>query len=218
VAVKLIADELILLAIYPANGGWPVGADGMPRPPRYVGPAVAVALLAELALMGVISVDGDRVLSTGREVRGQQELAGTAAMIMGESRARPAAWWGMRVAATAPERYRLEVLRRRTSLLAFEYPIRRILRSTSEPRWFVPEDNAAIVSAVDRMDHALRTRVADERTTALLALVHACELHRAYFKDRSRRERERQIRGLVDGHWVWRAAQRCVAAVDSAAR
>jgi hypothetical protein len=149
--------------------------------------------------MGVISVDGDRVLSTGREVRGQQELAGTAAMIMGESRARPAAWWGMRVAATAPERYRLEVLRRRTSLLAFEYPIRRILRSTSEPRWFVPEDNAAIVSAVDRMDHALRTRVADERTTALLALVHACELHRAYFKDRSRRERERQIRALWTG-------------------
>jgi hypothetical protein len=51
----------------------------------------------------------------------------------------------------------------------------------------------------------------DERAVALLAVIHACGLHRAYFKDLTRRDREHRIRRLVRRHWAWRAARSCVA-------
>ena len=213
----LVADELVLLALYPSDVGWRRGHAAVPDPPSWLGAGVAVALLAELALMGAIVIDSGRVVATNPQVSDDAELRETIAQIATHRKRRQADWWGLHLAAGKPEVRRLAHLHQRNLILDHQAVIRRPWWTTTTSTWFVPEDCSTVVHALDRLRAALRFADGDERTIALLAVVHACGLHRAYFKDLTRRERERQIRSLVRRHWAWRAARSCVAAASLSA-
>src|SRR5262245_56847493 len=114
----LIADEFVLLALYSDFLGWPVGSDGALRVPAYLRAGVSVALLAELAISGVVTVKDNQVVATGREVRGDDELRELATRIAADPKSRTAEWWGVRLAAEEPELRRLTVLRERGAILA----------------------------------------------------------------------------------------------------
>jgi hypothetical protein len=226
VVLGSIADEVVMLALYPDNDGWPVGADGLPRVPSYLRAAVSVALLADLAVAGAIAISGainggadgiggggERVSGTGRGVLADAESAALAARIA----ARPgqtADYWVAQIYAGEPQRRRLVLLHRQGLILEYEREVRRLWWSRTVRRWFVREDDSVTALTVRRLGDALRAGKADERTTALLAVVHASGVHRGYFKDLDPRERERRITNLVGAHWVWRVARRGAAGVD----
>lgn len=208
-AAGSIADELILLALYPDNDGWPVGADGTAREPWYLQAAVSVAVLADLAVSGAISVGGGRVSNTGRGVDSDEELGELATRIAKRPGLTPE-YWALEIYADEPQRRRLALLRQRHLILEYEREARRLWRSKTVRRWFVREDDALTALTVRRLGDVLHTGKADESTTTLLAIVGACGLHRKYFKDLDRGEREQRIRHLVSGHWAWQTTKRCL--------
>jgi hypothetical protein len=205
VAASLIADEFVLLALYASYEGWPLRSDGVPEFPPYLDLGVSVALLAELAVMGAVVIDGGRVVATGRKVSGNADLGELAAQIADHPKRRSAAWWGLNVADAGPALRQLFALRRRGSILEYERVVRHLWWSRTVPSWFVREDDSTVALALDRLNAALDRGKADERTRALLAVVHGCGVDRAYFKNMSRREREHRIRRLIRQHWARRA-------------
>lgn len=222
-----IADELILLALFPDNDGWPVGRDGLPRVPAYLRAGVSVALLADLAVAGAITVDstgdkagdkpgdkpGDRVTPTGRDVSADPELSELAARIARLPGQTPE-YWAEQIYLGEPERRHLQLLRRQNLILDYERTVRRLWWSRTQRRWFVREDDSVTELIARRLSEALRTGEADERTTTLLAIVHSCGLQREYFKNLDRREREQRIRAIVGRHWTWRVTRRCLSTVN----
>jgi hypothetical protein len=218
-----IADELILLALFPDNDGWPVGHDGLPRVPSYLRAAVSVALLADLAVAGAVTVGGaddragdkagDRVTPTGRDVSADPELSELAAGIARLPGQTPE-YWAVQIYLGEPERRHLQLLRRQNLILDYERTVRRLWWSRTERRWFVREDDSVTELIARRLSGALRTGEADERTTTLLAIVHSCGLQRQYFKNLDRREREQRIRAIIGRHWAWRATRRCLSTVN----
>jgi Golgi phosphoprotein 3 (GPP34) len=217
VVAVLLADEFVLLALSPTNDGWRLGPDGVPRTPWYLGPAVSMALLAELAVMGAVAVDDGRVVATGHPVSGDSELRATAAQLADHPKRRSTAWWGRRLAAARPDVRRLVALRGRGAILEYERVVRHLWWSRTVPSWFVREDDSATALILCRLRAALDTGNADERTTALLALLHACGLHRDYFKDLTHREREQRVQRLARRHWAWRATTNCLATISTPA-
>lgn len=215
-----IADELILLALSPDDGGWPVGCDGMPRVPSYLRAGVSVALLADLAVVGAITVGdngsgkaGDRVTPTGLDVSADPELNELATRIARLPGQTPE-YWAVQIYLGEPELSHLRMLRRQNLILEYERTVRRLWWSRPVRRWFVREDDSVTELITRRLSEAVRTGEADERTTTLLAIVHSCGLQREYFKNLDRRQREQRIRAVVGGHWAWRATRRCLATLN----
>jgi hypothetical protein len=208
VSAGSIADDLILLALFPATDGWPIDDHGTLRVPSFLQAGVSVALLADLVLVGAVDVTGpgDHVSRTGRGVFGDAELSALAARIAvrpGQS----AAYWAAQISAGGPEHRLLLSMRQRNLLLEYERDTGRLWWSKSVRRLFVREDDAIIARTVGRLGDALRHGQADEYTTALLAIAAACGLPRQYFQDVDKRERERRVHGLVGHHWAARATR-----------
>ena len=207
-----MADELVLLALGSDYEGWPLRSDGTPNTPPYLGPGVGVALLAELAVTGAITVDEGRVVAGPVTIGGSGELRSVASRIAEQPRHRSAAWWAQRLAAERPDLRRLEALKQRNLILEYERVARRVWRTGPGRYWFVPENSSTLNLIVGRLKRAMHAGEADGWTAALLAIVHACGVHRAYFRNLNRRERERRIRRIADKHWSHRAAASAVTA------
>ena len=168
-----------------------------------------MALLADLAVAGAIKVCGDGVSRTGQPVHGDADLTELADRIADRPGKTPE-YWALQLYAGKPERSRLASLRRQNLILEYEYQARLLWWSSTVRRQLVREDDAVITLTVQRISRALGGGEADEATIALLAIVHACGLHRAYFKNFDRRQREQRISHLVGGHWAGRATRQCL--------
>ena len=213
----VIADEFILMALAPSNEGWLVGADGVPIAPPHVAPGVSAALLAELALAGAIDATGRTLSVIGPRAGADDGLAETLAWIARQSRPRSPDWWVDRLAATGPERGRLVELHRRGWVHAYPGSRRGLTGTRPATYWFIREDDTRTPALVDRLRAGLQAGRADDRTTALLAVMQACQVHRAYFKDWDEREREQRVQALTAGHWVGAALRRHLGAATTTA-
>lgn len=97
--------------------------------------------------------------------------------------------------------------RRHGTLLVVEYlqPTRTLFGTTKQvKRWHAPEGGSE-EWLLDRLRAALRSGHADERTTMLLALVHASGLHRRWFREYGAAELDRRTALVLKGSWVDRA-------------
>jgi hypothetical protein len=179
-----LAEQFVLLALAPRNDGWRVSSDGVPGVPGGVDTAAAGLLLAERVMAGEV------VFTAGG---GAREEASHIA----------------RLARDRPGRRALIGLRQRGMVREYETIRGRLVRR-NVAYWFVPEDDSAAFLIVRRLRKALDDGVADEPSAVLLGVMRAYGLHRSYFRDLSRRERERVIQRAIGDHWVGVAVRRAL--------
>ncbi len=188
----LLADELLLLAIAAENEGWGVEPDGRPIVDPGLTVAAAVAVLADLALLGRV-VPGREVV--GVESTGDADLDAALGVVATEEQAMAA--WVRAVAGARPDLARLDRLRADRVLTEYESVAARPAR-----RLFSPEIGVE-VPILDRARQAMKRGAADERTTALLALLRATGLHGLWFREMSTEELDRRLAAVIPADdWI----------------
>lgn len=115
------------------------------------------------------------------------------------------------VAAGRPHLRRIAALREQGRVVVCERPARGLFHDRTVTRLSAPEYGAEY-AIVDRLLTALRGLPAHHDTVALLAIMRACDLHRRWFRDLSRRERARKIDGLTRDHWLRVAVESAIVA------
>ncbi len=199
----LLADELLLLAIAAENEGWGLEDDGRPIVDPRMTVASAVAVLADLALLGRV-VPGREVV--GVESTGDADLDAALGVVAVQEPAMSA--WVRAVADTRPDVARLDRLRAKRVLT--EYDSR---AATPARRLFSPEIGVE-GPILDRLGRALKQGAGDERTVALLALLRATGLHERWFRGISTRERDRGFATVIPpGDWIGGAVYTGVSAL-----
>jgi hypothetical protein len=198
---RLIADDLVFLAVAAELSGWLLGPGGEPDVPPGLGLAVAGALLADLYSLGRISVSGDEVLGSPGRPAGDADLDGACDRVMAERPRRSVRWWVRGLAAAHPELRRLDVLHRAGLLSQYDKPAGPGPRSRTARYVFAP-DYGYEGPLLDRLNAARRGEEADGRTLLLLAVVRAYGLHRQWFRDLPLADVERQLDAVLRGSWI----------------
>ncbi|GAB1510496.1 GPP34 family phosphoprotein [Actinophytocola sp. KF-1] len=188
----LLVDELLLLAVAAENEGWGLAPDGQPVVAPRMTVAAAVAVLADLALLGRV-VPGREVVDV--ESTGDADLDAALGVVAAQEQAIAA--WVRAVAATRPDLARLSRLR--ADRVLTEYDSR---AATPARRLFAPEDGPE-VAILGRLHRALARGSGDPSTVALAELVRATGLHERWFRGTSAQERESRLAALLpaDG-WI----------------
>lgn len=198
---RLIADDLVFLAVAAELSGWPLGPGGEPDVPPGLDLAVAGALLADLYSLGRISVSREEVLGSPGRPTGDADLDGACDRIMAERSRRPVGWWVRGFAATHPELRRLDVLHRAGLVTEYDKPVGPGPRSRTARYVFAPEYGYE-GPLLDRLNAARRGEAADDRTLLLLAVIRAYGLHRQWFRDLPFADVERQLDAVLRGSWI----------------
>jgi Golgi phosphoprotein 3 (GPP34) len=198
---RLIADDLVFLAVAAELSGWPLGRGGEPDVPPGLGLAVAGALLADLYLLGRISVGREEVLGWPGRPTGHADLDGACDRIMAERSRRPVGWWVRGLAATRPELRRISVLRRAGLITEYAKPAGPGVRARTSRYIFAPEYGYE-GPLLDQLNAARRGAGADGRTLLLLAVVRAYGLHAQWFRDLPFADVERQLDAVLRGSWI----------------
>jgi hypothetical protein len=186
-----LADRFLLLALASDSDGWPLGRDGRPEVPTVYRLGAAAALLAELAVRGRIIPDR-RVALRNPALTGNAELDSALHVVPPDGRRVEQC-----VAAIATGRPDFERLHRmRTFGLLHIYP-------RHGRNWlFVRETTTTFDEIVAPLHAAMRDGRCDEQTRALLALLRASGLHRAWLKGLPPAEREGRLRALLPNDWL----------------
>jgi Golgi phosphoprotein 3 (GPP34) len=196
-----MADELLLLALCASEHGWPIGPDGRPRVPSGLDTGMAGTMLADLVLMGRVVREGDRIVRAVSRSAGDPDLDAALDRIAAETKVRTTTWWVRRFCGDAPHLRRLPALQTSALVTVYERPVRGFFRTRTISHLFARE-NGPEDAIMARLRAALDGDGADDRTIALLAIMHSCGMHRRWFRDLSTRERERRIRHLTRGNWA----------------
>jgi hypothetical protein len=209
-----IADELLLVALCASHHGWRLGRDGQPRVPADLDSMVATAELAELVARGRLAHRGAFLDAVNSAATGDAGLDAALSRIANAYPLRTDASWMAELSRTRPDKRRLTQLHGRGRVLEYKRPGRRLFYARAVRCWFAPEDGPERV-ILDVLGRALHEGRADERTTAALAVMHAYGLHRPWFRNLSRREREQRFQMIIRDSWITRRARKI--ASDNAA-
>ncbi|MDT0317278.1 GOLPH3/VPS74 family protein [Streptomyces millisiae] len=185
---------------------------GTAKESEKAGWAIAAASLVELALAGRIDVTDDRVTVLDPTPLGQPVLDAALAGIAGREMPAGTRHWIERLkkeAAAGASAGLLEkglVREERKKVLGI-FPVRRY-----------PEADGSVEAAVrERLDAVvLRGATPDERTAALVALLHGAKLHRLALPDADKRTVETNMAAIADGQWSATAVRRVVKAAEDA--
>ncbi|MGI5268260.1 GOLPH3/VPS74 family protein [Nonomuraea sp. CA-218870] len=195
-----IAEEILLLAFGEDDGRQLLSA-------IQLDPAVAGALLAELALGERIALRDKKVTVLDPAPMGDDELDGALARIAGSPKERKPAWWVQQL-QSGKLRTRLLTRLAGAGVLAEErVRVFGIFRTT---RW--PELDGAVEARVrERVAAALGGAEPDPRTAVLIAVMHAAKLDRKAFPGADK-ERVKQI---ASGAWEAEAVAQTIAAINA---
>lgn len=199
----LLAEELALLAYDDVTG--------KPGMNVYLPYGLGGALLADLALAGKVTLDAKRVQVADTSSAGDQLLDDAAGRIV----TRP---------GHKPEWY-VERLRKGVR----EAVVRRLVASgvlrEEEGRTFLIFSTTVHPAADPRPEQEVRQRLdaavmpgarPDERTVALAALVHACQLDRKVFTSASGRELRDRLKQFTESDWASKATRQAIQTVQAA--
>ncbi|WP_433436065.1 GOLPH3/VPS74 family protein [Nonomuraea sp. CA-141351] len=195
-----IAEEVLLLAY---------SEDGMPLITwTQLDPALAGAILAELAIRGRVELSDEKVTLKDASPLGDAELDAALARIASESTDGKPVWWIQQL-RSAELRGRL-LSRLAESGVLSEQREKAIIFTTT--RW--PETDPSVKGEVrDRVHSVLAGADPDARTAALIAIAHAAKLDRRVFPEAS----EQRINEIVTGAWAGDAVARTVISLQAAA-
>ncbi|MGR6913329.1 GOLPH3/VPS74 family protein [[Actinomadura] parvosata] len=199
-----IAEELLLLA-YSDDKGKPLISV------TRLDPAIAGAILAELAVRGRIELTGrvrKRLAVTDPAPLGDPELDAALALIAAKSAGRGPVWW---VRKLQSHKLRDRLLSRLAAAGVLSERRGRVLGLFPVTRW--PEAHAGVEADVrERVSAVLAGARPDERTAALIAITRPAGLSRTAFGGASRR----RVKEIAKGAWAADAVARTIAAIESA--
>ncbi|MFB4269334.1 GPP34 family phosphoprotein [Nonomuraea sp. GTA35] len=201
-----IAEELLLLA-YSDDKGKPL-IDTM-----YLDPAVAGALLAELAVRDRVELTGRKLMGRKLVVKdptplGDEELDAVLALMAGRTSDRSPSWWVQKLQS---HKLRNRLLSRLAARGVLTERRGRALGLFPVTRW--PEAFPGVEADVrERASAVLAGAGPDDRTAALIALVHAAGLSRKAFPGADRK----RLKHIAEGAWAAAAVAQAIAAINSA--
>ncbi|MEV4014450.1 GPP34 family phosphoprotein [Nonomuraea angiospora] len=196
-----IAEELLLLAYNDEKGTQLVAG-------TQLDPALAGALLAELAVNGRLELSDKKVTVKDLSPLGDSELDATLARIAEEGKERKPAWWVQRL-QSAKLRKRLLTRLAESGVLTEQRG--KVLGVFPTTRW--PEASPDVEAAVrDRVAGALAGADPDARTAVLIAIAHAAKLDRKAFPEASKQ----RVKEIAEGAWTADAVAQTIAAIHAA--
>jgi hypothetical protein len=195
-----IAEELLLLAYNDEKGTQLVAG-------TQLDPALAGAILAELAVNGRLELSDKKVTVKDPSPLGDSELDATLARIAEEGKERKPAWWVQRL-QSAKLRKRLLTRLAESGVLTEQRG--KVLGIFPTTRW--PEASPDVEAAVrDRVAGALAGADPDARTAVLIAIAHAAKLDRKAFPEASRQ----RVKEIAEGAWTADAVAQTIAAINA---
>ncbi|MFI6741421.1 GPP34 family phosphoprotein [Nonomuraea sp. NPDC050451] len=196
-----IAEELLLLAYNDEKGTQLVAG-------TQLDPALAGALLAELAVNDRLELSDRKVTVKDPSPLGDAELDATLARIAEEGKERKPAWWVQRL-QSAKLRKRLLTRLAESGVLTEQRG--KVLGVFPTTRW--PEANPDVEAEVrDRVISALAGADPGARTAVLIAIAHAAKLDRKAFPGASRQ----RVKQIAEGAWTADAVAQTIAAINAA--
>ncbi|MEV4112734.1 GPP34 family phosphoprotein [Nonomuraea sp. NPDC049695] len=195
-----IAEELLLLTYNDEKGTQLVSG-------TQLDPALAGALLAELAVNGRLELSDKKVTVKDPSPLGDSEMDATLARIAEEGKERKPAWWVQRL-QSAKLRKRLLTRLAESGVLTEQRG--KVLGIFPTTRW--PEANPDVEAAVrDRVTSALAGADPDARTAVLIAIAHAAKLDRKAFPEASKQ----RVKEIAEGAWAADAVAQTIAAINA---
>jgi hypothetical protein len=196
-----IAEEILLLAHGEEDGRQLLAG-------TQLDPALAGALLAELALADRIELQEKKVLVKDATPLGDAELDAALARIAESGKERKPAWWVQRLQSS---KLRLRLLTRLAEAGVLTEERGKVLGIFPTTRW--PEADGSVEAQVrQRVAGALAGDAPDPRTAVLVAVTHAAKLDRKAFPGADK-ERVKQI---AAGAWEAEAVAQTIAAINAA--
>ncbi|WP_031074908.1 GOLPH3/VPS74 family protein [Streptomyces sp. NRRL WC-3742] len=171
--------------------------------------AIPGALLAELALAGRVVLEDGKVSAVGREPVGEPLLDGCLGRLVAWAEGRrtaKASDWLLKDRATAPSDTLARLVERglvteeRHKALGI-FPVRRYPEADGSVERALRERLAAVV---------LHGAEPDARTGALIALLHASDLHRSAFPDVPRKAVAPRFAEIAEGEWADRSVREAI--------
>ncbi|WP_345360379.1 GOLPH3/VPS74 family protein [Actinoallomurus liliacearum] len=199
-----LADELLLLALREEDGSALIGSAELDC-------GVAGALLAELALAERVQLVDGRVVAADQSPLGDPDLDGLLASITADGKPRKAEQW---VSRTRRDEIRKRRLGRLAAIGILEEREHKFLffKHTSYPE----RDPGPEQELRARLRAVLDGAPADERSGALLAIVHACRLDRKAFPDVDGKVLRGRVREITEEQWAGRAVAKVIASIHAA--
>ncbi|SDM09955.1 GOLPH3/VPS74 family protein [Nonomuraea jiangxiensis] len=195
-----IAEEFLLLAHSDQDGKQLI--DSM-----HLDPAVAGALLADLAIAGRIELAGKKLRVADPSPLGHPELDATLARIVQEGGDRRPAWWVHKL-QSGKLRNRLLTGLAEAGVLAERH--RKVLGVFPSTRW--PQVDPGVQADVrERVSAVLAGADPDARTAALIAITYAARFHRKAFPGADRK----RIKEIAEGVWTSAAVAKAIAAIQA---
>jgi Golgi phosphoprotein 3 len=204
-----LAEELLLLALNDEKGTvLMAGATGLPF-------GLAGALLVELIGAGLLRIEGKALVAAPAGSARDEILDGILSEVRIAKRTRDIKHWvgkvgrsGGKIRAKLADRLVAKgILRKEEGRLLLIFPTTRFPQINPMPEYGVRE----------RIRAALRGMTPpDERTAALISLVHACDLVGYFFEKGERREAKKKAKEISASQPVGSAVARTVEAVKAA--
>lgn len=199
-----LADELLLLALPEEGERALIGSTQLDC-------GVAGALLAELALAERVRLTDGLITVIDPSPLGDPDLDGLLQRIAQDDRPRKAEHWVGRIRREEVRKGRLARLAEGGVLEAREHKLL-FIRTT----YHVTRDPAYEREIRSRLRGLLDGAAADDRSTALLAIVHACRLDQKIFSDLDGRFLGRRVKEVTEDEWAGRAVAKVIASIQAA--
>ncbi|WP_245691291.1 GOLPH3/VPS74 family protein [Sinosporangium album] len=196
----MIAEELLLLA-YSEEEGKPLVSG------TQVDTALGGAVLAELAILGRVSLEGKKVVLQDSTPVGDDELDSALTKIAESRTERKPDWWVYKF-YTSKLRQRLLTRLAERGVLSEE----RVKVLGFIPLNRYPERDPSIEQAVRaRVTDVLGGAEPDERVAVLLSLLKACRLDRKAFPDADKQ----RIKEITEGEWAGAAVKKTIDSINA---
>ncbi|MQA94302.1 MAG: GPP34 family phosphoprotein [Streptosporangiales bacterium] len=201
-----LAEEFLLLA-YDESSGRPLAGG------TEINCGLAGSLLLELTLHGRVDLAHGRVAAIDRTPVGNPEVDTALDRIGDELKPRKADWWVRKLQGKELQRGLLDGLAQRGVLSEEQH---RVLGLFPVQR-FPERDPGPELAVRTRLADTLRgVQQADDRTAALLCLVHACRMDRKVFPDIDRGLVKRRMKEISDGAWAGKAVRSVIDSINAA--
>jgi hypothetical protein len=197
---RLIADDVVTLAVGAELSGWALDSSGRPVVPSGLDVVVAGGLLADLWMGGLVTVHRDQVRGVAGQSAGDVDLDEVHDRIRSTWSTRTVGRWLRDIASGRPALRRVDGLRR-SGVLA-EYERRAGGDGGASRRVFLP-DRPGWDLVLDEPRRVLRGGPVDDRALLLLTVLRAAGLHRVWFRDIPAAAIDPQFDALLAGSWLW---------------
>ncbi|GAB3962964.1 hypothetical protein GCM10029978_019550 [Actinoallomurus acanthiterrae] len=199
-----LADELLLLTRREQDGRSLIGGTELDC-------GVAGALLAELALAERVQLVEGRIAVVDPSPLGDPDLDALLERIAADGRPRKADRWVSKMRRDSTRKRRLARLAAMGVLEAREHKVLGLFPYTD----YTVRDPSHRQELHARLEAVLNGAPSDDRSSALLAIAHACRLDRKAFPGVDGKVRRRRVKEITEDEWAGRAVAKVIASIQA---